>query len=119
MSRRALVLGFALASAGLLASAAAAAPRIASPEACGQVAKFIAQGGFRMPAHISAEDRAVAEEAKRMADQNGSAAPDAAGQALLKGMNMDPAASAVARAAGKRGATGKDVMMETMKQLGC
>lgn len=119
MSRGTLGLGIIFAGAGLLASAQAAAPPIASPEACGQVAKFIAQGGFRMPAQISAQDRAVAERAKRMADKNGSAAPDAAGQALLKGMNMDPAASAVARTAGKSGATGKDVMIETMKQLGC
>jgi len=119
MSGGTLALGLALASAGVLTSAQAAAPRIASPEACGQVAKFIAQGGFQMPAQISAQDRAVAEKAKRMADKNGSAAPDAAGQALLKGMNMDPAASAVARRAGKPGATGKDVMLETMKQLGC
>jgi hypothetical protein len=119
MSRAGLALGCAFAGAALLVSSAAAAPRIASPEACAQVAQFIAQGGFRMPAHVSAQDRAIAEKAKRLADKNGSAAPDAAGQALLKGMNMDPAARAVARTAGKSGATTKDVMAETMKQVGC
>ena len=118
MIRAAWMLGFALAQ-GLLVSAAAAAPRIASPEACAQISRFIAQGGFRMPAHVSAQDRAIAEKAKRMADKNGSAAPDAAGQVLLKGMNMDPAVSAVARTAGRPGATSKDVMAETMKQAGC
>ena len=98
---------------------ATAAPPIASKEACREVAQFIGNGGFRMPENVSAEDREVAEKAKRMADKNGSAAPDAAGQALLKGMNMDPRAKAVARTAGKPGTTQKDVMAETMKQLGC
>ena len=54
-----------------------------------------------------------------MTSKNGSAAPDAAAQALLGGMNMDPASRAVARAAGKPGSTTRDVMVETMKQLGC
>ena len=103
----------------VLASPATAAPRIASPEACAQVAQFMRQGGFRMPAHVSAEDRAIAEQARHMGDRNGSAAPDAAAQALLGGMNMDPASRAVARTAGKPGSTGKDVMAEAMKQLGC
>jgi len=116
---RFLALACALTIAGPLASSAAAAPRIASPEACAQVAQFIRQGGFRMPANVGAEDRAVAEKAKRMGGKNGSAAPDAAGQALLGGMNMDPASRAVARTAGKPGSTTKDVMVETMKQLGC
>jgi len=117
MSRATLVLG--LAFAEFLVGSANAAPRIASPEACAQVGQFIAQGGFRMPARVSAKDRAIAEKAKHMADKNGSAAPDAAAQALLKGMNMDPAASAVARTAGKPGTTDKDVMAEALKQLGC
>jgi len=116
---RALALGCALAIAVPSTSSAAAAQRIASPEACAQVAQFIRQGGFRMPAKVSAEDRAVAEKAKRMTSKNGSAAPDAAAQALLGGMNMDPASRAVARAAGKPGSTTRDVMVETMKQLGC
>ena len=113
MRRAALVLALAL------ASPVTAAPRIASPEACAQVAQFMRQGGFRMPAGVSAEDRAIAAQAKRMSDRSGSAAPDAAGQALLRGMNMDPASRAVARTAGKPGSTGKDVMAEAMKQLGC
>jgi hypothetical protein len=118
--RRALsILGIPLAGVGTLASSAAAAPRIASPEACAQVAQFMRQGGFRMPHGVSAEDRALAEKAKHLGDKNGSAAPDAAAQALLQGMNMDPASRAVARTAGKPGSTGKDVMAEAMKQLGC
>ena len=116
---RLLALGCALAVAAPTASSAAAAPRIARPEACAQVAQFIRQGGFRMPANVGAEDRAVAEKAKRKGGKNGSAAPDAAAKALLGRMNMDPASRAVARTAGKPGSTGKDVMSEAMKQLGC
>jgi hypothetical protein len=114
-----MVLVMAIGAGGLSVSSAPAASPIASPEACAEVKQFMAQGGFRMPAQVSAEDRAVAEKARRMADENGSAAPDAAGQALLKGMNMNPAAKAVAKTAGKPGITRKDVMAEMMKQLGC